>query len=195
MTLTCRIDVCDKTAKSLGWCAMHYGRWKRNGDPQLTRRPSPGTYSGCSIKGCDRSHYGKGLCSRHYQRLWMHGDPTITLMEKFPGADWEDFVDKNGPLPVHNPDLGPCWIWKRSLLGGGYGGSHKGGRPQYVHRLAFARYVRLPDPNLTIDHLCRVRACCNPSHLEEVTLAENTRRGEAHQHKTCESCHPAQVAA
>lgn len=30
---------------------------------------------------------------------------------------------------------------------------------------------------LELDHLCRVRCCCNPSHLEPVTRAENIRRG------------------
>jgi hypothetical protein len=32
---------------------------------------------------------------------------------------------------------------------------------------------------LVIDHLCSVRRCCNPDHLEAVTNAENTRRGES----------------
>jgi hypothetical protein len=27
-----------------------------------------------------------------------------------------------------------------------------------------------------IDHLCRVKACINPAHLEPVTSGENTRR-------------------
>jgi hypothetical protein len=33
---------------------------------------------------------------------------------------------------------------------------------------------------MQIDHLCRVRNCVNPDHLEPVTSAENTRRGYNH---------------
>ena len=37
--------------------------------------------------------------------------------------------------------------------------------------------MRGPIPEgLTLDHLCRVRACVNPAHLEPVTLRENTLR-------------------
>lgn len=36
----------------------------------------------------------------------------------------------------------------------------------------------IPD-GLELDHLCRVRACINPSHMEPVTHRENTMRGES----------------
>jgi len=29
---TCAVDGCDRAAKTLGWCRMHYSRWKRTGD-------------------------------------------------------------------------------------------------------------------------------------------------------------------
>ena len=35
----------------------------------------------------------------------------------------------------------------------------------------------IPD-GLVLDHLCRNRACCNPAHMEPVTIGENVMRGE-----------------
>lgn len=42
---TCKIDECVKPAIGRGWCAMHYSRWRRKGDPhnagQSVSRPKP----------------------------------------------------------------------------------------------------------------------------------------------------------
>ena len=47
-----------------------------------------------------------------------------------------------------------------------------------AHRVAYENaYGSIPD-GLHIDHLCRVRSCVNPIHLEAVTQKENTLRGE-----------------
>ena len=32
----CTIDDCDKKVFGHGWCAMHYARWRRHGDPEVT---------------------------------------------------------------------------------------------------------------------------------------------------------------
>jgi hypothetical protein len=70
-----------------------------------------------------------------------------------------------------------CWIWKASVGRSGYGRLRMGGKTREVHRLAYEAY-RGPIPEgLEIDHLCRVRRCVNPDHLDLVTHAENVRRG------------------
>ena len=74
--------------------------------------------------------------------------------------------------------VGECWIWQGRINNRGYpvSGSRINGRP-YAHRLMY-ELLRGPIPDgLTIDHLCRTPKCINPSHLEPVTMKENTHRG------------------
>lgn len=45
-----------------------------------------------------------------------------------------------------------------------------------THRAAYEIHVGPIPEGLTLDHLCCVKACCNPAHLEPVTALENYRR-------------------
>lgn len=49
---------------------------------------------------------------------------------------------------------------------------------QYAHRVAYESFVGPIPDGLVIDHLCSVRCCINPTHLEAVTASVNTLRGE-----------------
>lgn len=69
-----------------------------------------------------------------------------------------------------------CWIWTGALTLGGYGHTWEGGRYAYAHRVAYRAVKGAIPPALTLDHLCRVRACVNPDHLEPVTHRENILR-------------------
>ena len=70
-----------------------------------------------------------------------------------------------------------CRLWLGHVTHNGYGLLMVNGQHKRAHRLAF-ELARGPIPSgLTIDHLCRVRACINPDHMEPVTLKENIRRG------------------
>jgi len=90
---------------------------------------------------------------------------------------------------VRDPCTG-CWLWTGSKNSGGYGHVNRtddtyGPTPRKVHRRV---YRLLVDPDLvempgsgsamTLDHLCRVRACCNPAHLKPETRRQNTINGE-----------------
>lgn len=79
-----------------------------------------------------------------------------------------DKVDKNGPIPSHAPDLGPCWVWTRSRNRGGYGLFRVGGACRLAHRFAwFLHYRRWPEPQAL--HRCDGGSlgCVRISHLYE----------------------------
>ena len=68
-----------------------------------------------------------------------------------------------------------CWIWTGGLRGDGYGKL----RNRQAHRVIYERIVERIPEGLELDHLCRVTACVNPTHLEPVTRLENMRRRSA----------------
>ena len=74
---------------------------------------------------------------------------------------------------------GDCWLWTGALNTGGYGRFTLDGRRQRAHRVAYALLVSPVPDHLELDHLCRVRHCVNPDHLEPVTRRENVIRGAA----------------
>lgn len=72
-----------------------------------------------------------------------------------------------------------CWLWTGALDGKGYGHLNRGGKSLRAHRVMYEqRRGPIPDGQ-TIDHLCRIRSCVNPDHLEIVSMRENILRGES----------------
>ncbi len=71
-----------------------------------------------------------------------------------------------------------CWLFKGNLAPNGYGQMWANGVHWMTHRYMWTA-MRGPIPEgMTIDHLCRVRRCVNPQHMELVTQKENNRRGD-----------------
>ena len=89
-------------------------------------------------------------------------------------------------LPDHIQDkMSPCantgcWFYiGRWDSGNGYGKVMWLGVTWMFHRLVYTLLVGPIPEGYILDHKCRVRCCCNPDHLEPVTHAVNTHRGEA----------------
>ncbi len=83
--------------------------------------------------------------------------------------------------------VGPCLVWTAAKDRAGYGviGNKDFGdkRIRRVHRVMYALFNGGVTEGLDLDHLCRVRSCASPAHLEEVEHAENIRRGDGGIHQ------------
>ena len=88
-------------------------------------------------------------------------------------------VDKNGPTPVHRPELANCWSW----LGGtnqlknkdSYGRLNVSGKMILCHRFSwYLEFGKQPEkPYLC--HKCDNTLCVRPSHLFEGTALDNNQ--------------------
>lgn len=72
---------------------------------------------------------------------------------------------------------GSCWLWTGSKTSWEYGQHTVDGKNWRVHRLAYILTKGEIPKGLHLDHLCRVRHCVNPDHLEPVTNKQNVLRG------------------
>lgn len=125
---------------------------------------------GCLHEGCDRKYYCKGYCSTHYMQFKKYGRTVDIGSSRL-------LVNRVMAKVAQDPESG-CWLWTGTIDGNGYGVvTLAGGKHRRAHRVVYELH-RGPIPEgLQLDHLCRVRRCVNPEHLEPVTNRENTIRG------------------
>ena len=81
---------------------------------------------------------------------------------------------------------GDCWPWLGFIDRDGYG---RYGKWSTAYRAVYEFVVGPVPDGLALDHLCRVRGCVNPAHLEPVTHAENMRRSAPAQATHCINGH------
>lgn len=76
-----------------------------------------------------------------------------------------------------------CWIWTLKTHPNGYGNASDLGATKRkkvrAHRLSYEAFVGPIPDDLTIDHLCGIKTCVNPAHLDVCTASENTKRYHA----------------
>ena len=85
-----------------------------------------------------------------------------------------------------------CWLWEASCFSEGYGYF----KNRKAHRVSYELFKGSVPDGLQLDHLCRVRHCVNPAHLEAVTNQVNViraKRGEPCPHgnvvkRRCKPC-------
>ena len=117
----------------------------------------------CTVEGCNSPAKARRMCSRHYQQ-WKKTATFPTREERL----WAR-IDKTDT----------CWLWTGTILQSGYGQIRWNAKQYRVHRFVYELLVGPIPEGLTLDHLCRVRHCVNPAHLEPVTMRENLLRSSS----------------
>ena len=107
------------------------------------------------------------------RRFTKRGWPTRPLKALPIGSP--ELTNKFLALVIPEPNSG-CWFWLGYVNPSGYGQFN---RRYKAHRISYQTFVGEIPPTLELDHLCRVRSCVNPKHLEPVTHRENVMRGDA----------------
>lgn len=72
----------------------------------------------------------------------------------------------------------PCWLWRGPRSEKGYAVTNRSGTnvKDKVHKLYYEKFIGPVPEDLELDHLCCMKHCINPYHLEPVTHIVNLRR-------------------
>ena len=97
--------------------------------------------------------------------LWLTTERSLSISRPSVVDRFWSHVDKSDE----------CWLWVGTKFGNGYG-RFWDGKDRGAHVFSYEMGSGSVPRGLQIDHLCRVRHCVRPSHLEAVTPKENVRR-------------------
>lgn len=139
------------------------------------------TKNTCWVEGCTEERVKWGMCAPHRER-WLYFFPRreTKIFGASPKERFAAYVVKDvDPLVRAEFSMREdCWIWSGSLEASGYGIIGIDGTSTRTHLFSLEMSGRKLLPSRTRDHLCRIRPCCNPAHLEQVTAQANVLRGE-----------------
>jgi hypothetical protein len=82
-----------------------------------------------------------------------------------------------------------CWLWT-GKVDDGYGRYSINAKYYLVHRLVVASLKEPVNLDMVVDHICKVRNCCNPDHLRQITKSENSKNRQSVDPGYCVNGHP-----
>ena len=116
------------------------------------------------------------LCPRHYFRFRRHGD--ITVVKRAGRKPFSQSVQESRFWDrVNKTDT--CWLWTGYVKTNGYGQLKVNRKNFHAHRFCYELCKGAIPAEMELDHLCRVRHCVRPEHLEPVPRAVNMQRAAA----------------
>ncbi len=74
----CSVNKCMNMYSRRGFCAKHYTRWYRHGDPLMVKKITNHDIN-CIVENCEEKYYCKGYCGIHFGRWKKHGDPLYNV--------------------------------------------------------------------------------------------------------------------
>jgi hypothetical protein len=169
MTMIFSMQDCNNHSVANGLCEKHYRRFRRHGDPAMSTRLLPGTYTKCIVDGCLSPHLSRGYCNKHYSRWRRNGDPLACQYDKPPNGAPRRWLEEQALTFVGDD----CLIYPFALAMG-YGQLWIEGVKTSAHRYVCVNFQGpAPSPDHQAAHECGCRNCVNPSHITWKTAAEN----------------------
>lgn len=175
----CSVSACQQRPIARALCDRHYARWKTHGSPDVNKaRRSKAARGICRAAFCDEPIHQESRCLSHYLR-WLRYDrlcADATQFDPVPGGARGGSLAERFWARVNKTDT--CWLWIGFVTESGYGLCPMGNRRyRPAHRVSWKLAGRDLVVGMHLDHLCRVRNCVNPDHLDQVTPAVNNARG------------------
>ena len=132
----------------------------------------------CLIVGCPKKVIARGMCNMHYTRWLRYGDPNFLSAWSLPGGVRIPIETRLLNKISPEPNSG-CWLWLGAVTENGYGSIRFKKKITPAHRVSYTLFKGEIPAGFELDHLCRVRCCINPDHLEPVLHKVNVHRGKS----------------